>query len=169
MKYKIDWAEKKTWQDKTYLVTTLIGEDGVKHDKVSIWPDFPGFEELAPGRDAEGTLVTNAKGYKSLKGGNGTPGRATTRAFGFNMEKAALEKRDFIKTTIDEKEKSIRLAACMRDATLIITSLYTAEELTPLPRTDVSKEKIIQDLHQKWVAYLLEAWGQERDADNIPY
>lgn len=57
---------KTTSTGKQVKNATLKTDRGSTFDKVSIWSDFPGWSELAPGREVEGEIRTNAKGYKSL-------------------------------------------------------------------------------------------------------
>ena len=165
MKYKIDWAEKKAWQDKTYLVTTLTGEDGSKHDKVSIWPDFAGFEGLAPGRDVEGTIATNDKGYKSLKGPQ-APARNSGGARAFQMERVMEIKNAGIRASMDTKEQGIKISGAMRDATLILTSLYP-EEIKALAPADRGER--IRALHQDWVTWLMGQFDDHKNGEETVY
>lgn len=78
-KYLIDWLETKTTSTgKNVKNATLKTENGTLMDKISIWGDFPNWNDLKPGMTIEGEIRANAKGYKSISAITSSP--APTRA-----------------------------------------------------------------------------------------
>ena len=117
MKYQIDWSEKKTTTTgKAVMSATLKDETGATYDKVSIWSDFPDYANLMTGHSVEGEIITNDKGYKSLKpvfapkqGGNGAYKQKV-------MDDAMEKKAGYITQAQGNKEMGIKVASTMRMA-----------------------------------------------------
>lgn len=133
---------------KDVINTSLKDERGVVTDKVSIWQDFPNFENLKGGDVVEGDIRTNDKGFHSLKGAyvakNGFGGGA----------KAMEQKTQNIEKAMDRKEESIMIASTASMATSILTSLMTR---AIGDSTDMSKENWKED----WLKiryYLVKQW-----------
>lgn len=101
MRYSIFWLESAvTKTGKAVKNATLKTENGTLIEKVSIWSNFPSYESLMPGSTVEGEIITNEKGYRSLKAL--TPYKAPSGAVSAakitseSVEKAQVKKNDSI-------------------------------------------------------------------------
>ena len=154
-KYIIEWgSQSQTKTGKTVFNATLKDEQGLQHEKVSIWSDFPGFADIRPGSEVEGEIVKNAKGYASLY-----PPRPKMEAPKFvqreqAMNEAMAKKETSISKFQANKEESIRLSSSARDATLIVTTFY------PELATNESKEEIIKRVWNNWRNYFASSFDQ---------
>jgi len=91
MKCKIETAEKfETSTGKEYKRVVLIDELG-KTNEVSVWPDFPSYEEVQAGNMVEGTILIKGK-YKNLVDAN----RSTTFSKSSNIAVAQQRKETSI-------------------------------------------------------------------------
>ncbi len=127
MKYIIqDISRKTTSTGKDYAVLELKDEQGVHHDKVSVWSDFTGFDALNVDSSVEGEIKTNDKGYKNLYASR--PAYKATGGYGGGnrseqMAKTMEVKSEHIKSAQDNKERGIMISSTARDATLILVEL----------------------------------------------
>jgi hypothetical protein len=121
MIYTIEWMERKppTATGKIKAECTLVGEDGIKVSSVSIWSDFPGWNELRPGSKVDGTV--NYKPFKGrtyanlypAKNPNGTY-RPTPKQ---DIAKAMEVKSQNIEHAQDKKMEGIKDSSTFRAAT----------------------------------------------------
>ena len=168
MKYTVVLAEavelRSGLKKKNLIVTD---ERGTTIKDVGMWPDFPGYETIATGQELEGDIVEKGK-YKSLyplRVERPSTPRTPSRSAEINV--AMERKNESIRTFQEDKELGIKVAAAMRDATLILTSVYreTLEKLEPSKRSDKIKE-----LHAALVSWYLEQWDETKKAiDNLPF
>ncbi len=160
MKYTIStttFEKKKTTTGKTVINTNLKGINDEIIDKVNIWEDFTNFDAIVAGGSVEGDIVTNAKGYKTLYPPKNNLGAKPWGNKGNKSEdiKVAQERTQvMVKTAQDNKEESIKQAASMRDAVLIVTSMYK-----DLAEQDI-KVKILM-----WRKWYLNNW--EHNSPNV--
>jgi len=112
MKYRIEWLERKTTSTgKQMAKVTLRDEQGVNIDGVTIWGDFQGFAQLAPGFDVEGDIVPKGE-YKTLYG----PRTSSPKTGASNM----MEKKTAsIAASQERKENAIETSSTFRDATML--------------------------------------------------
>lgn len=102
MKYKIEWFENVTTATgKNYAKVTLKDEQG-NDENVSIWSDFPGFNELRLGGEVEGYIKVNGQ-YKNLAPSSPSPRKP-------NMDRVMEKKANLIGEAQDRKERSIHAA-----------------------------------------------------------
>jgi hypothetical protein len=121
-KYKIDWCEvKKTGNTngREWKITemTLTDEEGKKTDKVST------LENVAPGLELEGKIVTNDKGYlnfvKKLEAPEFVKKAGNSAYKEKLMNETMARKETSITKFQDNKEWSIKISSTMRDAVLL--------------------------------------------------
>ena len=155
-KYKVEEIEQKTTSTgKTKADATLIGEDNVRVERVTIWADFPNFATLAVGGYVTGTLRASAdpKYGPTLytervisPAGGGRTGMST------GIAKAQETKRDDIKDAQERKNEAIQLAGAFRDATLV--SLQALRD-NPFPTDEEYKAE-----WTKWCKWFLQQGDQ---------
>lgn len=154
--YKIEWSEKKTTSTgKEKIDASLRGADGIMHDKVTIWGDYPNFASLMTGHEVVGTLMPakdpkygpTLYAPKAGKAGYSGPARSPSA-----ITKAMKDKADGIEKTMDRKEDGIKISATMRDATLLAVSEYTEQ------RRISANGPTLEQLHKKWREYLWTNW-----------
>src|SRR3990167_9429810 len=153
-KYIIEWgSQSQTKTGKTVFNATFKDEQGLQHEKVSIWSDFPGFADIRPGTEVEGEIVKGKTGYLSLY-----PPRKLEPPKFVQRERAMNEAMAKKETSISKfqanKEESIRLSSSARDATLIVTTFY------PELATNESKEEIIKRVWNEWRNYFASSFDQ---------
>jgi hypothetical protein len=114
MKYVITRSDKKTTRaGKPFIRATLENEQGLVHENVSIWSDFPEFSLIKVGDEVEGSVETNSQGFANLR-----PGQAkrTARTNGALQPKVnqvqAKESRELsiVKSAEDYRGEIIRVA-----------------------------------------------------------
>lgn len=169
MLYKINWLNKKTVNvkgiPKEILDTSLTDEAGVPTDNVVIWPDFPGFSTLAPGSTVEGSISTTVNGKftnHSLypkRDSSSTTGRIGASG---GMKAAQERKAEMISEAQSNKERGIKLAATMRDATLL-----TIEWIKSCNADPVSAGLTDEDIKKKWLEW--RRWLDNNFGDGQPF
>lgn len=152
MKYIVETINVRTIESlgKKVADCSLKDEEGVITDKVGIWQEFPDFQTITFGATVEGTIVTNDKGYKTLKpifqpkqGGN--PEGKMKMA-----EKMVDYKAKTISAAQDNKENAIKVAATMGHAVNIVVAMIKDQ---PMKDASVTKNMI-----KEWRKWLWEHW-----------
>lgn len=65
-KFRVEWAETVNLKSgKVKKNVTLKAENGEMIENVGIWNDFPGFAEIAPGKEVAGKVTTKGE-YTTL-------------------------------------------------------------------------------------------------------
>jgi hypothetical protein len=171
MRYAIKWCEKKTTSTgKEKLDCTLVDVSNNEHSRVTIWSDYPGFNDLNNGGEVEGDLVP-AKDAKF--GPTLYPPKANLSSQGFkNPQKAgavtaANITRDSVQQAMVNKEEGIIASSTFRDATLETNLFFQCkgEPYTPEQWGTHWQQR------RKW---LLENYNsrnaqEEIQADNLPW
>lgn len=167
MKYKLDWSEKKTTSTgKMKLDATLVGEDGVKVENVTIWGDFPNFASLMTGNDVEGTIQEKQNGnylnrtLYPIKPSNPPPGGAR-RPLNASITKAMETKREGIKEAQENRSEAVRIASTFRDATLLTIAELGSDNLNVKDYVGDYKSTWL-----KWRSWLWQNW--DVDETNEP-
>ena len=126
MKFKIEWLERKeTTTGKKKADATIVDEQG-KSEDVTIWGDFPNFDNLAPGSEIEGEIkpASDPK-YKPSLNAPRTPQKAPGGAYKQKMiEDTMIRKETSIAKFQATKEEGIRMMSAQRDAVLLVTTFY---------------------------------------------
>ena len=168
MKYKIQALEQKTTKTgKPYFASTLEAEDGTAV-KVSLWSNFPGFESYAIGTVLDGSIAQDGKYHNFTPSELGEAQIRTTGGYrrpNAGIQVAMERKNESIKEFQGAKERSIKIASAMRDATLVITSLYDDF----FKEIKEKRDEEIKAEHKKWVNFFLDQWGAVEDGVNIPF
>jgi hypothetical protein len=126
MKYFINTLEKKTsTTGKSYIKAELRDEQNNITPGVSIWQDFPSFENITFGAEINADIVTkgNFKNAYPVK---------TYKSFAAKPNMAAIvdKKNENIKEAQGRKEDAIIRAGAQRDAVLIVTTFYKNQEFS---------------------------------------
>lgn len=149
MQYKIDWCEKKNIAKlgKDVLECNLIDPMGDKHERVTIWNDFPGFNDLMNGGAVEGEISKKMNGqYEQKTLYPMRPQAPQGGSRGAGMAKLVEKKAEAIEKAQDRKEDGIKLSATFRDAGMLTSAMVHAGLL----RTEMD----IKDAHRKWRTWL---------------
>lgn len=155
-KYVIDWLEqKKTSTGKDVKNATLKDEQGVIIERVSIWGDFPGWNDLRPGHTVMGQIKSNAKGYKSLSPGmtSGFGGGRSTGAVS-----AAKITSESVKEAQERKNDSIAYFNSLNSAIAIVVQGYTDAQIMNM--AGEVKSSLIS-----WRDWFLEEWKKYESSD----
>lgn len=154
MKFHIKWIENKpTSTGKLKADAILVDEQGIEHSGVTIWGDFPNFNELRPEGTVMGSIVTKQNGNftnKTLY--PDTTGTGNKRGAGA-ITKAMEIKKQNIEEHTDRKEDHIEKTAIFRDATLLTVAWLDKQALTELGQqnaTEIIKEKWVE--FRKWLS-----------------
>lgn len=126
MKYKIQWIQQgKTSTGKVKADAEVVGEDGT-NTELTIWGDFPGFQDLMPGSEVEGEIkpASDPKYKPSLNAPKSPVAQRSGAYKGKVIEEAQNRKAEQIRGFQAEKGESIRLAGAQRDAVLIVATFY---------------------------------------------
>lgn len=173
MDYIIDWCEQKTTATgKIVLSCTLTDINGITHQNVSIWSDFPDFSNLAAGHSVTGNMRSkaspNGKVYKTLYptiNANPIRPRSSVPAKpGIDGSALIRQKAESITASQDKKEVSIMISGTARDAVLIVTTMYP--ELANY--NEIDKEAAIKEEIIKWRKWLMAQWDQPIDPTSKP-
>lgn len=125
MLYKIDWLEVKTTSTGKYVKKcVLLDESGVKINDVSIWGDFPNWDELRPGSEVKGEIKTNDKGYKSLY-----PEKVTTSRAPSGVKAAQERKAVMIEEAQNRKNDSIAYFNSLNSAITFVDKFRSEFEI----------------------------------------
>lgn len=148
--YIVEWAERKTTStgkeklDCSLLDCSLKDELGVATQNVTIWGDFPNFNEIMPGSKVTGTLTP----AKDPKYGPTLYAPKPQKQGGVYksqvIEKAMDKKEASIAKFQDQKEESIRLMSAQRDAVLIVTTLLAGHPQLSTLNEDYIKGEIVK-------------------------
>lgn len=107
-KFKVESLEVKEVNGKRVANCVLTQENGDQYiKKVSIWSDFPNFQNVTFGAVVEGDIVVNAKGYASLyapKAQKSSPGSFSSPIGGNKIEEVRAKN---IEKAQDRKAESI--------------------------------------------------------------
>ena len=144
MKLTIDWCEEKVSSKGTkYKKASVTPENGTRTDDVAVFDSYSQYGDIAPGRVVEGVLKEKEyQGKKSytLEDGNLGPKPDSLGGYKQKMINETMEKKNSsIREFQGNKEESIRLAGCQRDAVLLVTTFLPRES-----DTDYIKTKIIE-------------------------
>lgn len=158
---KINWIEiGQTTTGKTKADITFEGDT----KKVTAWADFPGFADLKPGSEVEGTIVPKAVGnktYYTLYAPKGNFARAGVSKPNFAIKEAQATKREDIATAQKNKEEGIRVSSTFRDATLITVEMF---RIGYAPDESPRDEQFRKEW-TKWRDWLWKNW----DGDFAPF
>lgn len=154
----INWLERRESKTgKSFAKLELKDEQGVIHSSVSVWSDFPNFENLAPGMQVDGELVkkgeyTNLVVAKTSYSPNYTPraNSGPTRAFAAAQEVKGKQ----IERSQEHKDNSIKVSSTMRDAVLLVTTFY---------RDVTMSDKEIEEKVKVWRSKLWEMWEDHKN------
>jgi hypothetical protein len=92
--------------------------------KMNIFSDFPHYAEIVAGSTIDAEIRKNEKGYDNLYSNEIKPRSGAPSAFKqAQIEKTMERKEASIGKFQDNREHSVKVAATMRDAVLIATSL----------------------------------------------
>lgn len=152
MQYKINFSERKTTSTgKQKIDAELVDMAGEVHKGVTIWADFPGWNNLMTGGTVEGDVVSKQNGkytnktlYPARSQTSYTPRGGTQRAG--SIKDAVEAKNVNIKENMETKNESIKMAGAQRDAVLIVTTFYKNRTLT-----DAETEERIE----RWYNYFM--------------
>lgn len=153
--YTIEWLErKKTTTGKDVISASLKTPEGVIHDKVSIWSNFPNWINLTPGGSVSGEIVTSDKGYKSLKeemtkGFTQSGYRAPSGAV-----KAAEITRESVKEAQGKKNESIAFFSSTNAAIELVKSMpmYRESDAGDLRQSIITWRNFFLDEWKKYEA-----------------
>lgn len=127
MQYTITWIENGTTSTgKVKATATLLGSDGIVNENVTIWGDFPNFNELRPAGKVEGTIQVKQNGQYTNK--TLYPAQVPKKG-NFAIKEAQATKREDIAHAQDRKEESIKEASIFRDATILTSAYVTKQNL----------------------------------------
>lgn len=165
MEYRITNHYRKTTKtNKPFISADLQEAGGKSFERVAIWSNFPGFEQLANGSTVQGTLEDKGFGLTLNPGLMANrpmkSGGASSAAIGLAQERKA----ENIKEAQTTKEMSIKLAGAMRDSTLIVTALW-ADIIKDVP-AEQRRDRISEELGY-WRTKLLEDY--EENKGEIPF
>lgn len=119
MKYIVEWSEYKTTSTgKKKADATLKDEAGVITEGVTIWENFPGFNDIRPGSTLEGDVTVKVNGQYTNKTLNAPRAEFPRKAPGA-ITQAMAKKEKSIEKFQEQKTSSIEKMACFRDATLL--------------------------------------------------
>ncbi len=154
MKYIVDWCETKTTSTgKNVKNATLKTENGTLIKDISIWSDFPGWNDVRPGSSVDGEIRTSAKGYKSLSAGkfaSSTLNRAPSGAV-----KAADITRESVKEAQANKNASIAFFNATNSAISLYGALSTQGLMAGTP----------EEFIRKWRSWFLAEWQSYESGD----
>jgi len=119
MNYTIDWFEMgATKAGKTKATVTLKDPNGNTIEKVTIWPDFPGFVDLRPGSQVQGSIQEKKQGnmtWKSLHADSFSVKTKVNRTA--EITQAIATKNQGIADAQEKKADGIKTSSTFRDAT----------------------------------------------------
>lgn len=155
MKYVLTQSEKKTTRaGKPFLKATLADEAGQTLDNVSIWSDYPGFDELKTGDELSGLVEVNAQGYKNLK----TPGSPSrnggsqgSRRDTQMVRPADTYRAEIIRMAQDRKNESIAYFNATNAAITLVSSMPS--KLMGNVNRSILKQEI-----EYWREWFLQEW-----------
>lgn len=157
--YKVDWMEKKTTSTgKVKIDATLSEPTGQQHEKVTIWGDFPGFEQIMPGQEVIGNITVKQNEqytYKTLYPVS-SPAWSTKKPGTSSIAAAQTRKAEGIEKSQARKEEGIKLAGTARDATLLTLEWARANQ--------VFNE---DDVRVKWLEW--RKWLSDNFGDDVPF
>lgn len=153
----IDFVQKPTSHGKPFLRATLKDAKGNLHTGVAIWSSFPAFTSIGEGSKLFGVIVDNGKGktLNPTSTASGSVQKPPQTPFAHAQEVKGAQ----IKNAQDTKETGIKLAGAMRDATLIVTTLY-ADIIKNIPE-DQRAEKIREALAE-WREFLITEFEMQK-------
>lgn len=159
MKYLIEWIEQKpTISGKQKAEARLKGEDGIVHEKVNIWGDFPNYASIVNGGTIEGTITpaSDPKYPPSLKPSQ-TPKTASTGAYKAKAMNDAMEKKaEYIGQAQNHKEQGIKVASTFSAAWNTAIAEYQEEK-----RSHIGNTADLEQLFKKWRAFYWNAFDVE--------
>ncbi len=161
-KYKIEWLERRTTTTgKQMAKVTLSDETGAQYTDIGVWADFPGFAELMPGSEVQGSIVEKGQ-YKTLYPVK-QPSQGTTGGQGGGMRGVAAaqaRKGDMIEKAQENKSNAIKVASAMRDASLFVTSINPN-------RFETDEE--MWEAHKAYRTRYLAEWDAEEKKQDVPF
>lgn len=167
-KYKVGWVEVATTRSGKEKKNCVLNDAaGLAIPDVGIWADFPGYAGIMAGSEVEGEIVVKGK-YKSLypprsAGAPSAPKPASSAAIGVMVEQKNIN----IEKSQDRKEVGVKVAGAMRDATLILTSLYK-EEFEKMPA--VVRGDKLREAHKQWVEFFVKSYDDTKKMiEDLPF
>lgn len=169
IKYQILKIERKPISTgKMKAETDLQDFNGAVETKVTLWKDsWPNFDTLKVGDEVMGDITVKQNGQYTNKTlnperttGYGNPGRQPS----VGMNKIMEKKQEGIKESQERKENSIKLAATMRDATLLTVEWIKAKNLNP---GEVDFPPSDEEIKKKWLEW--RKWLDNQFGDNVPF
>lgn len=148
MKYTVKWIENKpTSAGKMRAIATVVDETGVETADITIWGDYPGFQDLRPAAITEATIeqkTINGKVWRALRAVRtdtlSAPAYRKHTGPKPDMLKAVEKKQEGITTAMDRKDDSIKRSSIFRDST-IMTNAFVASQ---------SGEMTLEDMQAVW-------------------
>lgn len=163
IKYQVLKAERKsTSTGKDKIDADLQDFNGVVEEKVTIWSDFPNFASIKVGSEVCGQVTVKTNGQyinKTLYPEKTEGWGGGKKAPSVNMNKIMEKKQEGISASQDRKENSIKLAATMRDATLLTLEWIKQENLV-MPPTEA-------EIKAKWTEW--RKWLDQSFGDGVPF
>ena len=171
MQYKIQWMENKPTKEGKQRVKASLEEAGGKMiTDVTIWGDFPDFENLMIGSFVEGDLVASKdpKYGPNLYPPRQTSTTAQTPRYGASRApsgalEAAKTTAKSVDKAIERKEDGIKISATQRDAVLCAVAEYQEQR-----RVSVTGESL-EKLYLKWREFFWKNYEVSDETFNPPF